>query len=216
MIDTIPPETVQLIHSTKHYIVERARTARRFIKLTKPPYRIEELEIIEIPREGQFHIKQLAEWCKDGLHVGIMSESGMPGVADPGNSMVAYAHAHKIKVKVASGPSSIIMALAASGLNGQNFTFNGYLPIKENELRKRLKVIENKILKEKQSQIFIEAPYRNDRMFQFLLKEMRPDIKLCIARDITGEFELIMTASISDWKKQIIKIGKHPTIFILG
>jgi len=216
MIDTIPQETVQLIHSTKHYIVERARTARRFIKLTNPPYRIEDLEIVEIPREGLSHLRQLADWCMEGYHVGVMSESGMPGIADPGNSIVAYAHAHKIKVKVGSGPSSIIMALAASGLNGQNFAFNGYLPIKENELRKCLKSLEIKILKEKQSQIFIEAPYRNDRMFQFLLKEMKPDIKLCIARDITGASEFISTASISEWKKQKVKIDKHPTIFILG
>ena len=216
MIDTIPPETVRLIHSTKHYIVERARTARRFIKQTMPPYSIDELQIIEIPREGQSHLQQLAQWCKEGLHVGVMSESGMPAVADPGNRIVAYAHSNKIKVKVASGPSSIIMALAASGLNGQNFAFNGYLPIKEHELRKCLKSLENKILKEKQCQIFIEVPYRNDRMFQFLIKELRPDIKLCIARDITGEFEFISTVAVSEWKKQNFKIQKHPTIFILG
>lgn len=140
----------------------------------------------------------------------------MPGIADPGAKIVALAHSKGYKVCPLVGPSSIILAMAASGLNGQNFSFIGYLPIKANELAKTLNSLEMQIKKTNQAQIFIEAPYRNDSLLKTLLSKLNGQIKLCIAIDVTGAEESIQTKSIKDWNKKVPQIGKIPTIFILG
>jgi len=215
-IETIPVSTISILHSTKYFIVERARTARRFIKLTKPPYQINELNIVEFDKESKDAENQAIQWLKMGFNVGVISESGAPGIADPGNSIVSLAHANDIKVSGLVGPSSINLALSASGLNGQNFAFIGYLPIKDNELRAKLKMLEKQILKEGQSQVFIETPYRNNRLIKNILQHVSPNILLCIASDLTGPTEFIKTKRISAWKKNVPQLEKVPSIFLLG
>lgn len=212
----IPSETIKCIHETSHYVVERARTARRFIKTTKPPYQISDLLVIEIDEKDNSYINTVIQWLNDGHNVGVLSESGMPGIADPGSEIIKEIHAKGFNVKPLIGPSSIFLSLAASGLNGQNFCFNGYLPIKDHELKVELKKLESKVTKSKQTQIFIETPYRNDRMLNFLIKNLNPNIRLCVAKDITGAEESIVTKKISDWKKASNQIGKIPTIFLIG
>ena len=197
-------------------MTERARTTRRFIKLTNPPYPISDLEILELDKEGSEHIPDLKRLFLTGKSIGLLSESGMPAIADPGSEIVAMAHKMKYQVKPLVGPSSIFLALAASGLNGQKFSFYGYLPIKEGELKSQLREIENKILKESQTIIFIETPYRNKRIFEALIKFLSGNIKLCVAADLTGKLEKISTYSIAEWKSKKIDLDKVPTIFLLG
>ena len=155
-------------------------------------------------------------WLKEGKNVGLMSESGMPGVADPGNKIVRMAHKERLKVMPMVGPSSIFMALAASGMNGQNFQFHGYLPINENELQKKLKHLETESRKYNKTQLFIETPYRNKRMLGFCIKALDNSTLLGVALDITGEEENIIVQPIQDWKKQNIELPKQPAIFMIG
>ena len=197
-----------MIHGLKHFVVERARTARRFIKSTNPPYRIEELTIIEIDKKGDQYLAEVKTLFSDNRNVGLISESGMPAIADPGSEVVSLAHKHGVTVKPLTGPSSLFLALSASGLNGQSFAFRGYLPIKENEIIQKIKQLETIILKENQTQIFIETPYRNERIFKFLTQKLSAKIRLCIAKDVTGQEEYIKTRTISEWKK-------HPTSICL-
>ena len=212
----ISPRAIELLHLTKHYIVEGARTARRFISSTKPPYPISELSIIEIDDKDINLNKTILEWNKMGHSIGVMSESGMPGIADPGSAAVKIAHENNIEVIPLVGPNSIMLALSSSGLNGQNFAFNGYLPIKEPELAKRLKSIENILTRFNQTQIFIETPYRNQRLFEFITRKISENIRLCVATDLTGNKQYIKCKTIKEWKKNPIQINKLPTIFILG
>ena len=198
-------------------MVERARTARRFIKTTNPPYRIEELKIIELDKrdahKNNLAITELLDLEED---FGLISESGMPGVADPGSEVVTLAHKSGWRVRPLVGPSSLLLALAASGLNGQNFKFEGYLPVKEAPLKKGLSQIVNSITKDKTTFIFIETPYRNDRLISTLLKELPSHIRLCIAKDISGKEEFIKTATVKEWKRRKVVLGKVPTVFLLG
>ncbi len=212
----MPPSTIAVIHELRCFVVERARTTRRFIKLTEPPYSISDLEILELDKEGSEHIPELMKLFKTGQSIGLMSESGMPAIADPGSEVVAIAHKLNYNVKPLVGPSSIFLALAASGLNGQNFCFCGYLPIKDGELKSKLREIENRILNKNQTIIFIETPYRNKRIFEALLKFLSGNIKLCVAADLTGKVEKIKTHSIADWKSKKIELEKVPTIFLVG
>jgi 16S rRNA (cytidine1402-2'-O)-methyltransferase len=214
-MSAIPAYNISIIHDITYYIVERARTARRFISRTNPPHSISDIEFIEIDDQGE-SIKHCMTWLRAGHNVGVMSESGMPGIADPGQKVVDAAHKANIHIIPLVGPNSIMLALSASGLSGQHFAFNGYLPIKENELKSELKHLESQVLKRKQTQICIETPYRNDRLLKTLLSQLNDNIKLCIARDITGKDEMIKTQTIAQWKKQSITIGKWPSIFLLG
>ena len=215
-INSIPDSTIRVIHKLQYFVVERVRTARRFISSTTPIISISELKFIEIDKYDKSHLTLVEEWFEKGFEIGLISESGMPGIADPGNDLVLEAHKRHYKVTPLSGPSSITLALAASGLNGQSFAFGGYLPIKENELRSRLAVLEKLILRTGQTQIFIETPYRNDRLLGFFTKYFDSALMLCIATDINGEHEAIQTKSIYEWRKNAYKIGKLPTIFIIG
>ena len=198
------------------FVVERARTASRFIKSTNPPYKIEQLTIIEIDKKGNQYLKEVQDLLSTEVDIGLISESGMPAIADPGSEVVSLAHQSDYYIKPLTGPSSLFLALASSGMNGQSFAFRGYLPIKEGEINKKLKQLETLILSENQTQIFIETPYRNDRMFKFLVNKLPNKIRLCIAKDVTGKDEYIKTLSILDWKKKSITIGKVPTIYIIG
>jgi len=209
--------TIDIIHHTTHFIVERARTARRFIKSTAPPYTIDSLKIYEMDKNNPgVHLSLMRQLLQDGHDVGIMSESGSPGIADPGALYTAEAHKLGYTVSPLSGPSSILLALMGSGLDGQNFAFNGYLPIKDKPLIDELKKVEKKIHRSGQTQIFIETPYRNDRLVQIMMKHLSPQLKLCIASEINAAQECIMTKTISEWKKENLKIGKLNTVFLLG
>lgn len=212
----IPPATREVIQTLKFYIAERARTARRFLKLCSLPFPIQEIEIIEMDkRDLQVGQEQVLQWLKAGHDVGVISESGMPGIADPGKEFAHLAHKHNFEVVPLTGPSSIMLALSASGLNGQNFCFNGYLPIKDHELKNSFRELAKQLAKG-QTQIFIETPYRNSRMFDQILKNFDPSIKLCLAIDITGAQQSIKTATIKQWKSMKPNFDKIPTVFLLA
>lgn len=218
-LETIAPHVVTTIQSIHYFVVERARTARRYISKVGHPMTIDELQIFELdkhnPHEGLSAFLKSA--TDSGYSVGVLSEAGCPGIADPGNIAVQWAHQHDIKVVPLVGPSSIILALMASGLNGQNFAFVGYLPNKKPQLESRLRELESIIFKTKQSQIFIETPYKNSFLLETILQSCPANLKLCIALNVNDPSEYIKTYSIAEWKKiQTPHLHKIPCIFILG
>lgn len=214
----ISTEVVTIIHSLRYFIVEKARTARRFIKNSGYQGKMEDLIFIELDK----HNKDLPDFsilkpALDGNPMGLMSESGMPCIADPGSRIVSLAHRFGIRVIPLPGASSLFLALAASGLNGQNFRFEGYLPVKEDALNKKMTQIEKNIRSENSSHIFIETPYRNIKLASKILKEFPDNIRLCIALDITGKDEKIMTREISEWRKSgLPEMHKINCVFVLG
>ncbi|WP_298476564.1 SAM-dependent methyltransferase [uncultured Maribacter sp.] len=215
-LEVLPISIKQTIESVNHYIVENEKTARRFIKKINPRKSQQNLEINLLNKFTEPHeIPNFLEPCLNGINIGVLSEAGCPGIADPGADVVKIAHEKNIQVVPLVGPSSILLALMASGFNGQNFAFNGYLPIDNSERKKTLKGLEKKSRELKQSQIFIETPYRNDKMFQELTKTLTENAYLCIACDITLPTEYIATKKISDWKRTKLDLHKRPTIFII-
>jgi len=210
----LPDYNKTVILSIKHFIVENIRTARRFIKKTDPSIDINSLTFFTLdkhtPKES---ISSFLKPIEEGFSIGIISEAGCPAIADPGADVVAIAQQKNIKVIPLVGPSSILLALMASGFNGQNFAFHGYLPIDNEQRIKALKNLEQKIYSENQTQLFIETPYRNDKIFDDIIKSCKSSTKLCIAADITLDSEYIKTLSISDWKKQKPDLSKRPCIF---
>jgi 16S rRNA (cytidine1402-2'-O)-methyltransferase len=218
--DTPPLEVLPLlvkkaIEEIDHFIVENERSARRFIKSIVPRKSQPDLHIRLINKfTDESEIPQMIEPCLKGKNVGVISEAGCPGVADPGALIVAQAHSNGIKVIPLVGPSSILLALMASGLNGQKFAFNGYLPIDKRERRKEIKRLERLSLEIQQSQLFIETPYRNDQLFESLLNTLQGQTRLCVASDITLTTEFIETHSVDEWKKIKVDLNKRPTLFI--
>jgi 16S rRNA (cytidine1402-2'-O)-methyltransferase len=212
----IPIEVCQIIQRLKVFVVENERTARRFLKRVDASIQIDELRFFILDKDTPPN--QRAEMLKpllDGQDVGILSEAGCPGIADPGADLVELAHLKKIKIVPLVGPSSILLAMMASGMNGQSFAFNGYLPVKKNEKDEAIKRFELRSIKERQAQVFIEAPYRNHQLFDDLLATLKPTTKLCIACDITLDSEMIITRPVADWKGKKPDIQKKPAIFIL-
>jgi 16S rRNA (cytidine1402-2'-O)-methyltransferase len=202
-----------------HFIVEDVRTARRMLRLMGYKANFDlEVHFIELDKhQKNNYTQQIHKWFKEQRTVGLLSEAGMPCIADPGSEVVKMAHEHQYIIKPMVGPSSIFLALASSGMNGQNFAFNGYLAIDDNEKLKQLRVLEHKVLHEHQTQLFMETPYRNGKILEFLLKNLQPSISLCIASDILGPDHWIVSKKISDWKQlPLPNIHKKPTIFILG
>lgn len=217
-ISSIPSETIQKTHSINHFIVERAKTSRRWLRSIDHPTRIDDMEIFELnkhqPEEGLATF--LTEFAK-AHDIGVMSESGCPGIADPGSLVAKWAHMHNIRVSPLVGPSSIIMSLIASGFNGQNFRFHGYLPNKKPSLSQALRNLEQEVNKKGISQIFIEAPYRNKFMIETCIGVLNDDTKICIAFDINGENEFIKAQKIKQWKNvDYEKYHKIPAVFIIG
>jgi len=210
-------EVLQVLKSIDVFIVENLNTARKFLRRAG----------IEISHDKpEFYIldehtseSELFEFLlplKEGRDVGLMSEAGMPALADPGEDFIYLAHQSGFKVIPLPGPSSIIMALIASGLNGQNFTFNGYLPVKKNDRIRTIKKLEERAYREKQTQIFMETPYRNMALLEDLIRSCSPETLLCIATNVSGDDEFILTKPIGYWKKKLPDIHKKPTVFILG
>lgn len=213
----VPDQVKEMICQLDYFLVEDLRTARRFVSSLKLGLTIEELDFQVLDKKtGDAEMENLMKPLFLGRNVGVMSEAGCPGVADPGAKAVAYAHNKKIQVVPLVGPSSILMSLMGSGMNGQSFTFHGYLPIKKLELSKKIKALEDlSISNYGQTQIFIETPFRNVGMLENLIEFCRPSTKLCIAADITGKGEVIKTLTIKEWKGYKIDIHKKPTVFLI-
>jgi 16S rRNA (cytidine1402-2'-O)-methyltransferase len=210
----LPAYIGQTIASTKIFFVENVKTTRRYISSLKLGVVIDDLTFHEVNNLKTDDLFQLMSELQ--ADAAIISESGCPGVADPGADVVEMAHQLGFTVKPLVGPSSILLALMASGLNGQSFAFQGYLPIEEREREKKIKALELVALQNKQTQLFIETPYRNKQMFATLLKVLKPDTRLGIACNITAEDEYIKTASIAWWRRQSGQpdLHKKPTIFM--
>ncbi|WP_047415487.1 SAM-dependent methyltransferase [Cellulophaga sp. Hel_I_12] len=215
-LEVLPISIKRTIENINFFIVENEKTARRFIKKisSKKSQSDLHLEALNKFTEPEM-IPTFLQPCLDGKDVGVISEAGCPGIADPGADVVRIAHEKNIKVVPLVGPSSILLALMASGLNGQNFAFNGYLPIESGERRGALKRLEKLSRDSNQSQLFIETPYRNDKLFAELCKTLNPATKVCVACDLTLPTELIATKTVKEWSKETIDLHKRPTIFIL-
>lgn len=217
-LHTIPPYVIDTIHSLDTFVVERAKTARHFIKATQPPYPISDLTVIEIDANTHaIDYKEIKPILESGKSIGILSEAGCPGVADPGALIVDWAHQNGYVVLPLVGPSSILLSLMASGMNGQSFTFQGYLSAKRDELGRNLKRLEEQARKHNQTQIFIETPYRNKQLIETALATLSPQTKLCIAADISLPPQYIVTKTIAEWKKTTIPdLHKKAAIFLIG
>lgn len=216
-LDVLPISVKNIIEGTNHFIVENEKSARRFIKTICPEKIQSKLNLYPLGKHtSETETLNYLNICEKGINIGLLSEAGVPAIADPGSVIVALAHQNNIQVKPLVGPSSILLAMMSSGFNGQNFAFNGYLPIDAKERKNTLKNLERISKDKNQSQIFIETPYRNEKMFQSLLQFLHPNTKLCIATDISLQNEFIKTLSIADWKKtKNLNLQKRPTIFIL-
>ncbi len=198
------------------FIVENDKTARKCIKSTNPKKVQADLKLFLLNKHTLINDhNKMIQPCLEGKNVGLMSEAGCPGVADPGAVIVKMAHEKGIQVVPLVGPSSILLAMMASGMNGQNFAFNGYIPIDKSEKKNYLKFLEKISLDRGQSQIFIETPYRNNKMLEEILLTLQPSTHLCIATDITLSTEYIKTMKVADWKKATLDLHNRPTIFIL-
>lgn len=212
----LPAYNKEIIVEIKHFIVEDVRSARRFLKKVESQINIDELTFYPLnkhtsPEAISGYLKPLME----GLPMGVISEAGCPAVADPGADVVAIAQRKGLKVVPLVGPSSIILSVMGSGFNGQSFAFHGYLPIEPGERTKRLKELEARIYAEHQTQLFIETPYRNNKMMEEILKTCRPQTKFCIAANITCEGEYIRTKTVKEWKGNLPDLNKIPCIFLL-
>lgn len=217
--DVLPQSNLDVMNSLDYFIVENTRSARRFLSKAGIERRIEELEFVELNEHttSASEIEKMLKPVLAGRSAGVISEAGVPGVADPGADIVALAHRKGVRVVPLVGPSSILMSVMASGLNGQSFAFVGYIPVKDGERIKRLKELERRAKEENQAQLFIEAPYRNVKLFEALVKSLAPKLRLTIAADITSPAEYIKTLTVEEWRKQgVPDIAKRPTIFILG
>lgn len=214
--NVLPSYNREIISTIKHFIVEDIRSARRFLKKSNPDIVIDDLTFYSLNEHTKGEdIGAYLKVAEQGLNVGVISEAGCPAVADPGADAVAVAQRRGIKVVPLVGPSSILMSLMASGFNGQKFTFNGYLPIEANDRAKAIKMLEQRAYSEDTTQIFIEAPYRNQKLMADLVKNCRPQTRLCIASSITCEKEYIITKTIKDWNKSLPDINKIPAIYLI-
>ena len=211
-----PAAVRQQIHALQHFVVENAKTARAFLKACAHPLPIAQLQIQELSKHSCFSAAASLTLLRDGTDIGILSEAGCPGIADPGAELVAAAHAVQLEVKPLVGPSSLLLALMASGMNGQSFAFHGYLPIPAGERAAKLKSLEACSRQTGQTQFFIETPFRNQALFNSLLNTLSETCKLGIACDLTGAQEWIAVQTISRWKKASAPdLQKRPAVFLL-
>ncbi|MCR4994431.1 MAG: SAM-dependent methyltransferase [Bacteroidales bacterium] len=214
----LPSYNREVILGIRHFIVEEVRSARRFLKRVDRDINIDELTFYPMGKHADTALfERYLKPVQQGENIGVISEAGCPAVADPGADVVAIAQRKGLRVVPLVGPSSMIMAVMASGLNGQSFAFNGYLPIDPADRVKRLKQLEERAVREHQTQLFIETPYRNKKLFDTLCQVLRPQTRLCIAAGITTDEEWIHTCSIADWRRQQLPdLSKIPAIFLFG
>jgi 16S rRNA (cytidine1402-2'-O)-methyltransferase len=210
----IPPQVIGALKSIDYFLAEDVRTARRYLSSLRIYESIESLHF-EVLNKGtkEVELTALMKPLMEGNHVGVISESGCPGVADPGSMAVAYAHQKNIQVVPLVGPSSILLALMASGLNGQKFAFHGYLPVDAKEAMKMIKELERESEQKNQTQLFIETPYRNNQVLNYLLTSLKPDTLLSIALELTGVNEFVQTKSVKGWNAHKPSLPKEPAIF---
>lgn len=215
-LEILPISVKKIIEHLQIFIVENEKTARRFIKRISPKKSQPSLKIFHLNKfTNAIELPDFLEPCLKGADVGILSEAGCPGVADPGAEIVKLAHEKNIQVVPLVGPSSILLAIMASGLNGQSFAFNGYLPIDKNDRKSEIKRLEKLSADYNQSQAFIETPYRNNKLLEDLVSVLGDSTKVCVACDLTLPSELIKTRTVSEWKKNMVDLHKRPTIFVI-
>lgn len=213
----IAPVIRDVILQTSHYLVENIRTARRFMSSLQCSDRIDASNFEVLDKHTQHaDLVRLMQPVVNGYDIGLMSEAGLPGIADPGAAAVSFAHKNRVKVVPLPGASSIFMTLMASGFNGQFFSFHGYVPIEMDKRIAFLKKLETEVYRSGTSQVFMETPYRNVKLFETMLQCLKPDTFLCIGANVTGSDEFINTKSVKDWKSQKINLHKVPAIFALG
>jgi 16S rRNA (cytidine1402-2'-O)-methyltransferase len=214
--EVLPQLVKKVIETVDHYIVENEKTARKSIRAVFPEKIQSSLLLSTLNKHTDIsEHNEMLQPCLKGINIGLMSEAGCPGVADPGAAIVKLAHEKGIQVVPLVGPSSILLAMMASGMNGQSFAFNGYLPIDKSEKKSALKNFEKLSQDKNQSQLFIETPYRNNKLMEDLLQTLHPNTHLCIAADITLPTEYIKTFRVSEWKRVKVDLHNRPTIFIL-
>ena len=215
-LDVLPQSIYKAIELIDIFIVENEKSARKFIKTTNPAKVQANLQLFLLNKHTELSAHQkMLQPCLEGKIVGLMSEAGCPAIADPGAVIVKLAHEKNIQVLPLVGPSSILLAMMASGMNGQNFAFNGYIPIDKSEKKAVLKNFEKLSQDKNQSQIFMETPYRNNKMLEDILQALQPNTHLCVASDISLPTEYIKTMRVMDWKKATVDLHNKPTIFIV-
>ncbi|MBK8556363.1 MAG: SAM-dependent methyltransferase [Lewinellaceae bacterium] len=217
-LQTIPPYVRAIVEQLDFFIAERAKTARHFLKASGTSRPLQEITVVEIDeRDPQYAREAFLQTIKSGRDIGLLSEAGCPGVADPGADIVALAHERGVPVRPLVGPSSLLLALMASGMNGQSFVFHGYLPPKRPELARALRQLEQQASRQKQTQIFIETPYRSQMVLEVALEALQPQTRFGVAQDITGAQEWICSLPVRDWPKAGKKVlEKLPAVFLIG
>lgn len=216
-IDSVIPKKVQgILKGLKFFIVENIKTTRRYLKKIDRSINIDDLTFFELNKHtDKTTIGEYLNPILEGHDVGMISEAGCPGIADPGSEIASIAHFKGIRVEPLVGPSSILMALISSGMNGQEFSFNGYLPFDKSERNKKLKDVE-RLAQRNFTQLFMETPFRNNSLLEEVLKQCSGNLKLCIAADISLDTEFIQTKTIAEWKKNVPNLKKRPVMFVLG
>lgn len=210
---TLPTYLFDLVVQCQDFYVENERTTRRYFKSVRKDMVIDDYRWIRMDEPDVR--EQFRASVKENRIIGIVSEAGCPGIADPGQELVALAQAMQVVVKPLVGPSSLLLALMASGMNGQSFTFHGYLPIETKARNQALLALEQDSIKHQRTQLFIETPYRNDAMLQALLQQLKPTTQICLAVDLTAPTESVQTKTVAEWKKSIPTLHKRPAIFLL-
>lgn len=214
-VETIPAYVITAVKNCKVIFAENERTARRFLKAMDKEIVIDDFEWYAIHKVESEQISVFKEKIKEGKNIAIISEAGCPGIADPGQILIREAQKLNVEIKPLVGPSSILLALMASGFNGQNFCFHGYLPIDNMERIKKIKQLEEESGRKNCTQIFIETPYRNNKMLETILQHCKASTQLCIAAELTSKNEFIKTKSITEWKKEHVDLNKKPVIFLI-
>ncbi len=213
----LPANNNRITHQIKFFIVEQIRTARRFLKKINHPVEIDDMTFYELNKHTDENmISHYLDAIKQGESLGLISEAGSPCVADPGSVIVRMAHDKNIKVFPLVGPNSIILSLMASGFNGQNFAFNGYLPLDKNQRAKKIQQLEALAYKNNQTQIFIETPYRNSVLLDALIRHCRQNTMICVASDLTTDDQYIKAMSRAEWSNEKVGLGKKPTVFLIS
>jgi len=215
-LEVLPLTVKKIIEDQNHFIIENEKAARRFIKKIAPNKNQDQLILYPLNKFiTQEETETYLDQCKAGISIGLFSDAGCPGIADPGSVIVAKAHRLGIQVKPIVGPSSLILAMMSSGMNGQNFAFNGYLPIEQKKRKQAIIKFEKKAIKDNQAQLFIETPYRSDSLHKELLKVLLSNTLLCVGCDLSLQNEYIKTLTISQWKNERVNLNKRPCIFII-
>lgn len=211
----VTPQVLKAVPQIRHFLAEDIRTARRFLASLKVYESVELLSFSILDKDTKEEdLETLFLPLRSGHHIGVLSEAGCPGVADPGALAASYAHRAGIRVVPLVGPSAILLALMASGMSGQHFSFHGYLPVQGKEAAKVIRDLEKESRLKSQTQIFIETPYRNKALFDNLIKNLGPETQLCVAADITGEEEFILTQPVKKWRAQGVALARNPTVFL--